>query len=68
MTAKDIFSNFCQNNNIWISKYEPLKNLSSLFFIWYQDIDQNDILLTWNNGKVLYAHTIKECLLQAKTL
>jgi len=62
MTVKDIFSNFCQNNNIWISKYEPFKNLSYLFFIWYQDIDQNDKLLTWNNGKVLYAHTINDLL------
>lgn len=62
MTAKDIFSNFCQNNNIWISKYEPLKHISSLFFIWYQDIDQNDKLLTWKNGKILYAHTINDLL------
>ncbi|PTX06338.1 hypothetical protein C8N37_1184, partial [Sphingobacterium faecium] len=30
--------------------------------IWYQDIDQNDKLLTWKNGKILYAHTINDLL------
>jgi hypothetical protein len=57
------FLEHCQDHRIWISSYVPLDSPSSRYFIWYEDTDENDKLLTSNDGKVLLCSSIEELLI-----
>ncbi|MGE8423530.1 MAG: hypothetical protein ACN6PI_11920 [Sphingobacterium siyangense] len=58
LTESEKFLEHCQDYRIWISSYVPLDSSSSNYFIWYEDADENDKLLTFNNGKVLLSLSI----------
>jgi hypothetical protein len=66
LTETEKFLEHCQDNRIWISSYVPLNSPSSRYFIWYEDTDENDKLLTSNDGKVILCSSIEEllCLLR----
>lgn len=66
LTETEKFLEHCQDNKIWISSYVPLNSPSSRYFIWYEDTDENDKLLTSNDGKVSLCSSIEEllCLLR----
>lgn len=53
LTESEKFLEHSQDYRIWISSYVPLDSSSSNYFIWYEDADENDKLLTFNDGKVL---------------
>ncbi|QIH35725.1 hypothetical protein [Sphingobacterium sp. DR205] len=58
LTETEKFLEHCQDNSIWISKYVPINSSEDQFFIWYEDTDENDKLLTTNDGKVLLSSSI----------
>ena len=62
LTETEKFLEHCQDNRIWISSYVPLNSPSSRYFIWYEDTDENDKLLTSNDGKVILCSSIEELL------
>lgn len=58
LTESEKFLEHSQDYRIWISSYVPLDSSSSNYFIWYEDADENDKLLTFNDGKVLLSLSI----------
>ncbi|WP_333574511.1 hypothetical protein [Sphingobacterium sp.] len=56
------FLEHCQDHTIWISSYVPLDSPSTKYFIWYEDTDGNDKLLTSSDGNVLLSSSIEELL------
>lgn len=61
------FLEHCQDHKIWISSYVPLDFPSSKYFIWYEDTDENDKLLTSIDGNVLLSSSIEELLTLLKS-
>ncbi|WET66999.1 hypothetical protein [Sphingobacterium sp.] len=62
LTESEMFLEHCQDYMIWILSYVPLDSPSSKYFIWYEDTDENDKLLTSIDGKVLHSPSIEELL------
>lgn len=58
LTESEKFLEHCQDYRMWISKYVPINSSLGQFFIWYEDTDENDKLLTSNDGKVLLSSSI----------
>jgi len=56
------FLEHCQDYRIWISRYIPINTSEGQFFIWYEDSDENDKLLTSSDGNVLLSSSIEELL------
>jgi hypothetical protein len=54
------FLEHCQDHRIWISRYIPINTSEGQFFIWYEDNDENDKLLTSIDGNVLLSSSIEE--------
>ncbi len=61
------FLEHCQDHRIWISSYVPLDSPSTKYFIWYEDSDENDKLLTSIDGNVLLSSSIEELLTLLKS-
>jgi len=61
------FLEHCQDHRIWISRYIPINTSEGQFFIWYEDNDENDKLLTSIDGKVLLSSSIEELLTLLKS-
>ncbi|MDR3008220.1 MAG: hypothetical protein LBV59_09825 [Sphingobacterium sp.] len=57
----------CQDHRIWISRYIPINTYEGQFFIWYEDSDENDKLLTSIDGNVLLSSSIEELLTLLKS-
>ncbi|WP_398455849.1 hypothetical protein AB3466_06720 [Sphingobacterium thalpophilum] len=62
LTESEKFVEHCQDHRIWISKYVPLDNPSGQFFIWYEDTDENDKLLTSFDDSVIHSPSIEHLL------
>lgn len=62
LTESEKFLEHCQDHKIWILSYVPLDFPSSKYFIWYEDTDENDKLLTSIDGNVLLSSSIEELL------
>lgn len=67
LTESEKFLEHCQDHRIWISSYVPLDSLSTKYFIWYEDSDENDKLLTSIDGNVLLSSSIEELLTLLKS-
>lgn len=58
LTESEKFLEHCQDYRIWILSYVPLDFPSGKYFIWYEDIDENNKLLTSNDDEVLLSPSI----------
>lgn len=67
LTQSEKFLEHCQDYMMWILSYVPLDSPSSKYFIWYEDTDENDKLLTSLDGKVLLSSSIEELLTLLKS-
>ena len=67
LTESEKFLEHCQDYMIWILSYVPLDSSSSKYFIWYEDTDEDDKLLTSLDGKVLHSLSIEELLTLLKS-
>lgn len=67
LTESEKFLEHCQDYMIWILSYVPLDSSSSKYFIWYEDTDEDDKLLTSLDGKVLHSPSIEELLTLLKS-
>jgi len=61
------FLEHCQDHRVWISRYIPINTYEGQFFIWYEDSDENDKLLTSIDGNVLLSSSIEELLTLLKS-
>lgn len=61
------FLDHCQDHRIWISRYIPINTSEGQFFIWYEDSDENDKLLTSLDGNVILASSIEGLLILLKS-
>jgi hypothetical protein len=61
------FLEHCQDYRIWISRYIPINTSEGQFFIWYEDSDENDKLLTSIDGNVLLSSSIEGLLTLLKS-
>ena len=67
LTESENFLEHCQDHRIWILSYVPLDFPSGKYFIWYEDTDENDKLLTSNDGNVLLSSSIDGLLTLLKS-
>ena len=67
LTESEKFLEHCQDHRIWILSYVPLDFPSGKYFIWYEDIDENDKQLTSNDGNVLLSSSIDGLLTLLKS-